>query len=55
MDDARAVADLVEQRFKKLDGKVEINYIGTVIGSPYRSGYGSAVFSGAMNGKIKTV
>lgn len=33
MDDARAVADLVDQRFKKLDGKVEINYIGTVIGS----------------------
>ena len=33
MDDARAVAGLVEQRFKKLDGKVEINYIGTVIGS----------------------
>ncbi len=33
MDDARAVADLVEQRFKKLNGKVEINWIGTTIGS----------------------
>lgn len=33
MDDARAVADLVEARFKKLNGRVEINSIGTVIGS----------------------
>lgn len=33
MEDARAVADLVEARFKKLNGKVEINDIGTVIGS----------------------
>lgn len=32
-DDARAVADLVEAKFKKLNGKVEINSIGTVIGS----------------------
>ena len=31
--DARAVADLVEARFPKLDGKVVINSIGTVIGS----------------------
>lgn len=33
MDDAKAVAELVEARFKKLNGKVEINYIGTTIGS----------------------
>lgn len=33
MEDARAVADLVEQRFKKLNGKVEINFVGTTIGS----------------------
>lgn len=33
MTDARAVADLVEQRFKKLNGRVEINWIGTTIGS----------------------
>lgn len=33
MNDARAVADLVEQRFKKLNGRVEINWIGTTIGS----------------------
>ncbi len=32
-EDARAVADLVEQRFPKLNGKVEINDIGTTIGS----------------------
>ena len=33
MEDAEAVARLVEERFPKLDGKVEINYIGTTIGS----------------------
>ena len=32
-DDARAVADLIEERFKNLDGKVMINTIGTVIGA----------------------
>ena len=32
-DDARAVADLIEERFPKLNGKVEINYIGTIVGS----------------------
>ena len=32
-EDARAVAELIEQRFTKLDGKVEIYNIGTVIGS----------------------
>ena len=32
-EDARAVADLVESRFKKLNGKVEIYDIGTTIGS----------------------
>lgn len=32
-EDARAVADLVEQRFPNLKGKVEINNIGTTIGS----------------------
>ena len=33
MEDARAVADLVEARFPKLNGKVEINYVGTTIGA----------------------
>lgn len=32
-EDARAVADLIEQNFPKLNGKVLINSIGTVIGS----------------------
>ena len=32
-EDARAVADLVEKKFPKLCGKVEINNIGTTIGS----------------------
>ena len=32
-EDARAVADLVEARFPKLNGKVVINNIGTTIGS----------------------
>ena len=32
-EDARAVADLIEQRFPKLNGRVEINHIGTTIGS----------------------
>ena len=32
-EDARAVADLVEQKFPKLNGKVEINHVGTTIGS----------------------
>lgn len=31
-EDAKAVADLVESRFKKLSGSVEINNIGTAIG-----------------------
>ncbi|NLD83942.1 MAG: DegV family EDD domain-containing protein, partial [Clostridiales bacterium] len=33
MEDARAVADLVEAAFPKLNGKVLINSIGTTIGS----------------------
>ena len=32
-EDAKAVADLVESRFPKMDGKVEIYNIGTTIGS----------------------
>ena len=32
-EDARMVADLVEQKFPQLNGKVMINSIGTVIGS----------------------
>lgn len=32
-DDARAVADEIEQKFPKLNGKVEIYSVGTTIGS----------------------
>jgi len=32
-EDARLVADMIEEKFPKLDGKVMINNIGTVIGS----------------------
>lgn len=32
-EDARAVADLIEKRFPKLDGRVLINDVGTTIGS----------------------
>lgn len=34
-EDARAVADLIESKFKKLNGKVVINYVGTTIGQPH--------------------
>ena len=33
MEDAEKVARMVEEKFPKLDGKVEINSIGTVIGA----------------------
>ena len=33
VEDAKAVAALIEERFPKLNGKVEINYVGTTIGS----------------------
>lgn len=33
MDDARQVADLIEERFQNLNGKVEIYNVGTTIGS----------------------
>ena len=32
-DDARAVADAIEKKFPKLNGKVEIYSVGTTIGS----------------------
>lgn len=33
IEDAKAVADIVENSFPKLNGKVQINYVGTTIGS----------------------
>ncbi len=46
-EDAKTVADLVEERFKKLDGKVLINNIGTVIGSHTGPGTVALFFVGS--------
>ena len=50
IEDARAVADLIEQRFPNLDGKVEIFNIGTVIGSHTGPGTVALFFWGAERG-----
>ncbi len=47
VDDARAVADLIEARFPKLNGRVEINYVGTTIGSHTGPGTVALFFWGA--------
>ena len=49
-EDARQVADLVEQRFPKLNGKVEINNIGTTIGIHTGPGRVALVFGGKKRG-----
>lgn len=49
-EDARAVADLVEQKFPHLDGKVEINHVGTTIGSHTGPGTVALFFWGAERG-----
>ena len=46
-EDARQVADLVEERFKKLNGPVEINSIGTTIGAHTGPGAVALFFWGA--------
>lgn len=46
-EDARAVADLVEQKFPKLNGKVRIENIGTTIGSHTGPGTVALFFWGA--------
>ena len=50
-EDARAVADLVEERFPNLDGKVEINDIGTTIGSHTGPGTVALFFWGKERGE----
>ena len=47
MEDARAVADLVEKKFPRLKGRVEINWIGTTIGSHTGPGTVALFFWGA--------
>lgn len=49
-EDAKAVADLIETKFTKLDGKVEIYNIGTVIGSHTGPGTVALFFWGAERG-----
>ena len=51
-EDARAVADLIEERFPNLNGKVEINNIGTTIGSHTGPGTVGIVFSGERTGGL---
>ena len=51
MEDARAVADLVEARFPLLDGKVEINYVGTTIGAHTGPGTVALFFWGSERGE----
>ena len=45
-EDAWKVADMIEEKFPNLDGKVLINSIGTVISAPYRSGVVALFFWG---------
>ncbi len=47
-ESARAVADLVEERFPQLSGKVEINDIGTTIGSHTGPGTVALFFWGSV-------
>jgi len=47
-EDARALADLVEARFSKLNGPVEINNVGTTIGSHTGPGTVALFFWGRM-------
>ena len=50
-EDARAVADLVEERFKHLNGRVEINSVGTTIGSHTGPGTVALFFWGIERGE----
>ncbi len=50
-EDARKVADLIEQRFPQLNGRVEINNIGTTIGSHTGPGTVAVFFWGDRRGQ----
>lgn len=50
-DDAQAVANMVEERFPKLNGKVVINNIGTTIGAHTGPGTVALFFWGDVRGK----
>ncbi|MGI6033931.1 MAG: DegV family protein [Coriobacteriales bacterium] len=51
MEDARAVADLVEEKFAKMTGKVQIFSVGTTIGSHTGPGTVALFFWGSKRGK----
>lgn len=51
LEDARAVADLVEEHFEHLRGRVEIHNIGTVIGSHTGPGTVALFFMGRTRGE----
>lgn len=51
LEDARAVADLVEEHFAHLRGRVEIHNIGTVIGSHTGPGTVALFFMGRTRGE----
>lgn len=48
-DDAKAIADAIEKRFKKLAAPVQIGYIGTVIGSHTGPGTVALFFEGQQD------
>ena len=50
-EDARQVADLIEAEFPNLDGKVEINWVGTCIGSHTGPGTVALFFWGKERGE----
>ena len=51
-EDARKVADMIEEKFPNLNGKVRINSIGTVIGA--HTGPGSiALFLGRLEKNLE--
>ena len=52
-EDAKAVADLIEAKFPRLDGKVQINSIGTTIGAHTGPGMAAITHMGKVdrNGK----
>lgn len=51
LDDAKKLADKIEKKFKKLNGKVLINDIGTTIGSHTGPGTIALFFWGAVRGE----
>ena len=51
MEDAREVAALVEETFPKINGKVDINYVGTTIGSHTGPGTVALFFWGNERGR----